>query len=78
MIATERERARTGAWWDGERRYRRSYTLQVTETPGQGVEVIATPLLFEVRRARAGVGSSEPQVPAETAWTPRRSGRHGG
>lgn len=70
VIVTERERARTGAWWDGERRYGRSYTLQVTETPGQGVEVIATPLLFEVTRARAGLGFLKPrEVPATTAWT---------
>jgi len=69
VIVTERKQARSVTSWDGERTYQRSYRLEAKQTPDSGVELWATPVLFEVRGVSGSV--SEPrEVPAETAWTP--------
>jgi len=68
VIVTERRPALTVALWDGEHGYQRGYSVETKETAGRRVEVVATPLLFEVTSARGSLSKSR-EVPAETAWT---------
>jgi len=68
VMVTKHRQARSLASWDGERAYRRSYTLEARETADHAVELAATPRLFEEKSVDASWVKLR-ELSAKTTWS---------